>query len=147
MKKIILLACISSGLAFASQAQTRHWVGDKWGGGIVFYKTSLDHGLIAEIQDQGLATWGNTKALIMDSSNHSATGKEFHDWYLPGKDDLDRLYKFCGTSKVCGFTDKGYWSSSEDGNGDAWYQVFDKTGLQDYTFKTLKFYVRSIRSF
>jgi hypothetical protein len=45
-------------------------------------------------------------------------------WRLPTKDELNLLYE--NKEKIGGFAnDDYYWSSTEDGNYDAWRQDFD----------------------
>lgn len=55
MKKVILSACVVFGMALAVTSQGIHYVGEKWGGGIVFYvynDSSGVHGLVAATEDQ-----------------------------------------------------------------------------------------------
>ncbi len=67
----------------------------------------------------------------------------FSDWYLPSKDELDKLciYK----DIIGGFSNKYYWSSTGDDNG-AWDQDF-LTGYQSYNNKNLPGSVRAVRAF
>jgi hypothetical protein len=77
-------------------------------------------------------------------------GGGYTDWFLPSKDELNKLY--VNKLAIGGFENMRYWSSSEyvtfDGNGSsfAWSQDF---GL--YTQKEsnifLTYYVRAIRAF
>jgi hypothetical protein len=88
----------------------------------------------------------------------------YDDWYLPSKDELDKLYllymKYAKAGKSGNFNPSGhyqaYWSSSESaGLGGlvlAWYQDFDNdpdpgVDLQSTTFKTHTYSVRAVRSF
>jgi hypothetical protein len=71
------------------------------------------------------------------------------DWYLPSKDELNKLY--INRDKIPGLTENGrnyYWSSSEAGQNDAWIQSF-VTGAQSTYFKgtVSGILVRPIRSF
>jgi hypothetical protein len=79
------------------------------------------------------------------------TGGGYTDWYLPSKDELNKLY----TNRVAiGFFTIGddgasYWSSTDASiypYKQAWYQSFNNGG-QYTTFKDLPFKVRAIRSF
>ena len=147
MKKVILIAYILLGLVFVSLAQTKHTVGEKWGGGVVFVVVADGlHGLIAETQDQGKDTWDNAKALIRNSSNHSDAGKAFTDWRLPEKGELNLLYY--QKDIVGGFASDLYWSSSELGSrySYAWVQDFND-GRQDDDDKTFPTRVRAVRAF
>ena len=62
-------------------------------GGYVFW-VSADgkHGLVAETQDQGTATWYEAQNLISNPSNHSVNGQKFRDWRLPTKYELNEMY-------------------------------------------------------
>jgi len=74
------------------------------------------------------------------------------DWFLPSKDELDKLYNgkdYVGNMKTTATTDY-YWSSSQ-GNNDgssstAWYQFFSD-GFQSLEYKINAKYVRAIRAF
>ena len=81
-------------------------------------------------------------------------------WFLPSKDELNELCKYArtqttGTSTVrCdssealrnGFAADFYWSSSEDYEYRAWYQVF-YNGYQYYNGRLTNYYVRPVRAF
>ena len=88
-------------------------------GGYVFW-VSADgkHGLVAETQDQGTATWYEAQNLISNPSNHSVNGQKFRDWRLPTKYELNEMY--LQQLAVGGFATNVYWSSSESDNDDAW---------------------------
>jgi hypothetical protein len=66
------------------------------------------------------------------------------DWFLPSKDELNRLYLQRATVGV--FVANAYWSSSEDSANFAWYQFFDDGNQHDgYKYGTR--YVRPVRAF
>tara|TARA_B110001452_G_scaffold1115_1_gene996 strand:- start:94 stop:894 length:801 start_codon:yes stop_codon:yes gene_type:complete len=117
-------------------------------GGYVFW-VSADgkHGLVAEIQDQGLATWYGAKNIISDPTNHSADGQKFRDWRLPTKYELNEMYS--SSSAIGSFGTKTYWTSIRSGNTTAWRQNF-LSGIQfnatSYTINDF-FFVRSVREF
>ncbi len=68
----------------------------------------------------------------------------YDDWYLPGKDELHKLYLSQGP--VGGYTNSGfYWSSSENDLGSAWCEQF--MGNPYIYAKSIGFYVRAIRAF
>jgi len=144
MKKLFLTAFVLLGLVLVSQAQTKHYIGEKFGGGIVF-DVSADslHGLIAETRDQGLGNCEQANE-IAKSGKHSAAGKAFTDWYLPSKDELNKLY--LQRKIVGGFTGNHYWSSTESGDYLAWLQNFGN-GKQLSNGKNLTAYVRAVRAF
>jgi uncharacterized protein (TIGR02145 family) len=72
------------------------------------------------------------------------TGGGYTDWYLPSKDELNKLYE--NRTAIGGFADYYYWSSSEYDNSKAWIQSF-VSGDQDFFNKSSTFYVRAIRAF
>ena len=68
----------------------------------------------------------------------------YNDWFLPSKDELDKLY--INKVAIGGFAGNFYWSSSEASAGSAWYQVF-YYGYQLYFSKYDTFRVRAVRAF
>jgi hypothetical protein len=76
-------------------------------------------------------------------------GGGYTDWYLPSKDELNKLY-LNGTA-IGGFANGLYWSSTEFDNGLAWSQLFDLgfqyDGAQSVDGKNFTNYVRAIRAF
>jgi hypothetical protein len=75
-------------------------------------------------------------------------GGGYTDWYLPSKDELNKLY--LNKTAIGGFESSLYWSSTElpygDGYYGAWYWNFNDgflyDGLKSYTYA-----VRAIRAF
>jgi len=176
-----------------------HNVGDKYGGGIIFYvDASGQHGLIAATEDiykphtdQWGEDWGkgiyfrwstgeyknaeasdyaygslgtdtgvrsgrkNTQKILekypaLRYPNSAAAvarayqGGGYHDWFLPSKDELMELYR--NKTAVGGFSDVGYWSSSESGACLAWYLHFGD-GSQYVYYKIFSNRVRPVRAF
>jgi hypothetical protein len=114
-------------------------------GGYVFW-VSADgkHGLVAETQDQGTATWYEAQNLISNPSNHSVNGQKFRDWRLPTKYELNEMY--LQQLAVGGFSPNFYWSSTEGSYDNAWRQDFNdgfQVNLPKYFFGN----VRSVRAF
>ena len=68
----------------------------------------------------------------------------YGDWYLPSKHELNLLY--LQKNVVGGFANSVYWSSTENGNGDAWGQAFSN-GYQASYGKDGTYYVRAVRAF
>lgn len=68
----------------------------------------------------------------------------FDDWFLPSKDELNELY--LKRVVVGGFDDIQYWSSSEDGVFNAWFQHF-AFGNQTKALKSNPIGVRAVRAF
>eukprot|EP01035_Chromulina_nebulosa_P021964 gene21964-28436_t len=68
----------------------------------------------------------------------------YSDWYLPSKDELNKLYVNRGA--IGGFTSGAYWSSSESAVNAAWYIHFS-SGINSGSEKDNTLYVRAVRSF
>jgi len=88
-------------------------------------------------EDEGIDTYAAGLA-------RACTDGEHNDWFLPSKDELDKLY----TNKVAigGFAGDSYWSSSEGGALSAWSQFF-LPGHQASIAKYFTFRVRAVRAF
>lgn len=141
--------------------------------GDIGYNNDVPHGLIADVNDQsgrwgqeGLAVAGadgtaigtglqNTIDIIAgDATAGSAarlcrgvTINGYSDWYLPSRDELNKLY--LNRVAIGGFNLSGwYFSSTESTSVYAWYQDFS-TGFQGGTgaHKDWALSVRAIRSF
>jgi hypothetical protein len=67
------------------------------------------------------------------------------DWFLPSKDELNRLYSQKATVGV--FVENFFWSSSESSADLAWVQIFFNGSQSDGGFKVSTFYVRPVRAF
>ena len=68
----------------------------------------------------------------------------FGDWYLPSKDELNKLY--LNRVAIGGFSDDTYWSSSESYVINAWCQDFHY-GSQFNYYRDNMFSVRCVRTF
>lgn len=136
------------------------------------YVVGERHGLIAAPTDQATDSWwtntdypligasgtalgtGNANTnIIVTYMGTSACAARFcsdlvigiySDWYLPSKDELNKLY----LSKVLigGFANAYYWSSSEYDANYAWYQSFNTGGQFNFSKSQLN-RVRAVRSF
>lgn len=69
----------------------------------------------------------------------------FSDWYLPSKDELNKLY--INRVAVGGFGSGNYVSSSEVDNVNVWYQAFSNGSQLSNGGKASGFSVRAIRAF
>lgn len=80
-------------------------------------------------------------------------GLTYDDWFLPSKDELNQMYENLFKEGVEGFaqTMADYWSSSESGGWEVWYQFFGTLGAeegpQDKVGKGSVFFVRAVRAF
>ncbi|MFH1897358.1 MAG: DUF1566 domain-containing protein [Candidatus Desantisbacteria bacterium] len=125
--------------AIATEPVVKHYVGEHYGGGIVFFvDTTGQHGLVAATVDRE-ATWDKAVQIcaIYRGGGHA-------DWHLPSKEKLSALY--WQKSVVGGFGSEYYWSSTEYSSDDAWYQSF-VNGFQDYNDKNFILCVRAVRAF
>ncbi|MBA2652818.1 MAG: DUF1566 domain-containing protein [Tatlockia sp.] len=128
------------------EASTVYSIGDKALGGTVIYTNNAgNHGLVAANSDQAVAiTWWVAEDTISDPKNFDEAGKEFTDWQLPTKYELNLLYQY---RDIIGQFDKAiYWCSTENSSSDAWNQNFT-TSVQDRNDKNESFNVRAIRYF
>ncbi|HDQ15450.1 MAG TPA: DUF1566 domain-containing protein [Bacteroidetes bacterium] len=134
------------------------------------YLAGETHGIIAAPSDQsGGIEWGcqgihigntlttigggvaNTTAIVAGCSGTSAAKTcanlslgGYSDWYLPSKDELNKLYQ--NKDLIGNFSTGDYWSSSEYSNIAAYRQNF-QTGGQSYVVKDTNLKVRAIRNF
>ncbi len=143
------------------------------------YNANVQHGLIASISDIGQGSpWSsasttvvckalgvnllqgisNTDSIIKYNPSPTTTaaaiakahrGGNYSDWYLPNKNELNKLY--IGRIAIGTTVNGGYWSSSEfDATNSykfhAWYQNFN-SGSPDVSLKNAVGLVRAIRAF
>jgi len=136
--------------------QTNHYVGESFGGGIVFYVyDGGKHGLITSTVDRSVriqrqnstsaATNAVTDGIAADKFNTERISaiksveddddpiyfnyqdSYYSDWYMPSKYELNLLY--LNRSVLGGYDDfaKG-WSSTEDSRVNAWFKSFAAGG-------------------
>jgi len=139
------------------------------------YDARTPHGLIAATSDQSNSIrWNNgfntntgtsgaaigtglsnTNTIINSqgetATNYAAglarayTGGGYNDWYLPSKDELNKLY--INRISIGGFSNSYYWSSTEENTETAWFHGFwlgdQNNGSKGYEGGS----VRAIRSF
>ena len=136
------------------------------------YIAGQTHGLIAAASDQSTgAEWGCYGTVIPGADGIAlGTGNQntidimagcatagiaarlcgnlvlggYSDWYLPSKDELNKLY--INRVAVGGFSSNYYWSSSENFGNYAWGQYFND-GFQYPNDKLISYYVRAVRAF
>ena len=90
---------------------------------------------------------GSYAAQACDDYSVTVDGVTYTDWFLPSKDELNKLY--LNKDEIGSFADEGYWSSSESRYDRAWYQDFysGNPGAQDEFTKDLYNHVRAVRAF
>jgi len=129
-------------------------VGDRYGGGIVFYVDGTgEHGLIAATSNENInqIEWLDAKNAcdVKDDGTYS-------DWRLPTKDELNLMYTnigngASGSNKGIGnFELDNYWSSTEGELGygpGVWAQEIGTSGNITILWKDWSAKVRAIRSF
>ena len=141
------------------------------------------HGLIAAIEDQSSGIWWwngiietttatgtaigtgstNTDAIIavqgVTETSYAAglarayTGGGYTDWFLPSKDELQKMYSNIGQGNILGlgnignFANNFYWSSTEVDIDMAWMQDFwfERQSAVDKNYQTPS--VRAVRAF
>ncbi len=137
------------------------------------YDPNVSHGIIAAPSDQSASIqWASSSTTTNAVGTALGTGNEntntivsileegsyaaqlcadlvldgYSDWYLPSKDELNKLY--LNQTAVGGFaSNANYWSSTETSNGfGAYKQNFD-SGSQASWGKSAKYNVRAIRAF
>ena len=144
------------------------------------YDASEQHGLIAATADQSAGIqWyhgsyvvtgatdtaigtgqANTTAIvtIQGAGSYAAqlcndlTEGGYDDWFLPSKDELNKLY--INKDAIGGFATSFYWSSSEYYATSAWWQSFYNAWLQNFYDGNQHYYyenpasrVRAVRAF
>jgi len=147
------------------------------------YVAGETHGLIAAVQDQSSGirwyngsydTTGatgtaigtgatNTTAIISaqgaTETSYAAglarayTGGGYTDWFLPSKDELNKMYTNRATINTTAVANGGsdfstnyYWSSTESDDNNAWLQIFSD-GYKYSNNKGLTGSVRAVRAF
>tara|TARA_B100001094_G_scaffold207732_1_gene201616 strand:+ start:347 stop:1000 length:654 start_codon:yes stop_codon:yes gene_type:complete len=116
------------------------------GGYVIQISPNGKHGLVVAMQDQGTSTWYEANDLLSNPSNHDADGKEFSDWRLPTKRELNLMYGVYSGSNAASLNSGYYWSSTEYDGTSAWEQYFGG-GDQSYDNKFATDSVRAVRAF
>jgi hypothetical protein len=137
------------------------------------YDANMQHGLIAAQSDQSTgAEWGCYGTIISGADGTAiGTGNQntidimngcgsagiaarlcgdlvlngYNDWYLPSRDELNKLY--LNQTIIGGFAAAYYWSSSEGSNDGAWVQIFYFGDQFNDGLKYAAAYVRAVRAF
>ena len=116
------------------------------GGYVIQISPNFKHGLVVAMQDQGISTWYEANDLLSNPSNHDEDGKEFSDWRLPTKRELNLMYVVYNNGNAASLNANYYWSSTESGTNGAWAQIF-YNGSQANGSKDGTTSVRAVRAF
>jgi hypothetical protein len=107
------------------------------GGGIIFFAQG---GQYKECSGElGAYNWNDA---VNTAKNYQGGG--FTNWRLPDRGELDLLYR--NRTAIGGFLTTYYWSSTEEGSSEAYYQSF-YNGNYGYTYKDSSCRVRAVRNF
>jgi hypothetical protein len=141
-------ASISHGLIAASsdQTDTIAWIIGGSTQTTLNSRTLNNLGAGQANSDYMLAQSGSTggAAKICDEYSVLFEGVTYSDWYLPSKEELNKLY--LNKDIIGGFINPQYWSSSEGNTSNGWCQYFTN-GTQTTLLKSRFKAVRAIRSF
>ena len=86
-------------------------------------------------------------AIACDEHSVTHLGTPYDDWYLPSKDELDKMYRNLKANNLGGFSDDNYWSSTSSSDNTAWYQLFADSAPQLSNGRGNECKVRPIRAF
>lgn len=140
--------------------------------GDVGYVAGEIHGLIATTSNQSIgAQWGCSGTSVTGTSTTLGSGLAnttaivnrcntvniaaalcnnlviggYSDWYLPSRDELNKLY--LNKTAIGGLNSASYWSSSQTNSTTAWSINFSSGTMTSSSPKTNLNYVRAIRKF
>lgn len=86
-------------------------------------------------------------AKVASDCSFTVDGEVFDDWFLPSKDELDLLYRALLKNNSNPYLRDRYWSSSENGATEAWYQDLYGSGFTQTMNRYQTWKVRPVRSF
>ena len=140
-------ATIQKGLIAATSDQS---TGIRWYNGSWLYTGATGTAIGTGLSNTNaiIASQGETATSYAAGLARAYTGGGYTDWYLPSKEELNKLRM--NRDGIGGFADDFYWSSSEYGVDGvlAWYQNFHIGADQGAIDKGIRtFNVRAIRAF
>jgi hypothetical protein len=110
--------------------------------------TAIGTGYANTLAIVGQASGGDTANRAATKARAYGGPNNLSDWFLPSKDELNRLYLQQAT--VGGFVASSYWSSTEDDSDNAadsaWFQYFNIDN-QNISRKDSPNFVRPVRAF
>jgi hypothetical protein len=138
-------ANVQHGLIAAASDQSTG-IGIRWNNGshIVTGATAMALGTGSANTLTIIATQGAVETSYAAGLARAYAGGGYHDWYLPSKDELNKLY--LNKVAIGGFTDGGYWSSTESSINLVVGQNFSN-GYQYNGDKDYSYCVRAVRNF
>jgi hypothetical protein len=133
-----------------TSSSTTYTVGlnNTMGGYIIYVTPNGKHGLVVATQDQGSSITGYQAANSCNNpALHNTAGKEFVDWRLPTKRELELIHASRAT--IGGFVYSNYYWSSTDFTSNSAYNIYFTAGggSSGTNGKSSNGRVRSIRSF
>ena len=84
-------------------------------------------------------------AKVCDDYSVTVDSVTYDDWFLPSKDELNKLH--LEKDAIGGFPDTTYWSSSEGNATNAWIQYFYNGNQYNYPKYYTYYRVRAVRAF
>ena len=163
-----------TGNAWKNIPANERYIGEAFGGGIVFYLDSTKvHGLIMPPADQSTsAQWGFFKEQIGANGKKIGDGKQntdmisktstdksiaanicsslklngFSDWVLPSIEELKPMYYNFKAKALGNFSSTQYWSSSETDFNNAWMMNFG-LGVSTENNVIQRYCIRAVRYF
>jgi hypothetical protein len=149
-------------------------IGKPFRGGIIFYiDPTGESGLIAATEDESTSVkWGDGRINTGASGTDMGTGKSntekilsweggenaaqicssrnkdgYNDWFLPSREELNKLFSSSTLPLLRGFSNSDYWSSTEFSTGNATVQNFGNGNIIKDRNKKTRCHVRAIRRF
>ena len=130
--------------------------GKTYAGGIIFYVNTDGAGKVVALTDAvNILIW---EEAITYCNNLVSEGK--NDWFLPSKDELNLMWTNLADSdgnnqnigpndsnNLGGFGAETYWSSTENGNLNAWTQNFSNGSQVSHNKNTISGFIRAARAF
>jgi len=120
----------------------------RWNNGIISFTNATGNGIGAGVNNTNtiIQSQGETVRSYAAGLARSCNDGNYNDWYLPSKDELNKLY----INRVAlgdNFGTYSYWSSTEIDSYYVWYQDFNSGGQRNTLYKGNTLAVRAIRYF
>ena len=134
-KDVAGITNISSGAGYIGEGKKYGTDFTTWSTGPVvdFNGAANTAAIIAGYTEHGVSMDARDMCTVLNTFNAS---DGYNDWYIPACGQLALMYLAktdinAALAKIGGtaFESNGYWSSSEDGAGGAWYVYFDSGGV------------------